>query len=94
MRSFVNRLALASRRTARTRSAWLALVLSAACGHNASTQKDGGVQDGPSGPPDASCFMNPQTHYEIINACTTAQKVFKNTHPPLLGNGDTLPPLP
>lgn len=78
------------------RAIWMTLLLlsAAACGKNSSTPKDGGMSDGPSGPADASCFTNPQTHYEIINACTTAQKVFKNTHPPLLGSGGTLPPLP
>ena len=28
--------------------------------------------------PDASCFTNPTTHNEIINACTTAQKIYKH----------------
>lgn len=35
---------------------------------------DGGGGDG--GPKD--CFDNPKTHFEIINACTTAQKITKN----------------
>ena len=79
----------------RTISIALALVFAAACGHNSgNNQQDGGVQDGPSGPPDASCFTNPTTHYEIINACTNAQQIFKNTRPPLQNPDGTLPPLP
>ena len=46
---------------------------------------------------DASCFTNPDpsSHYQIINACTTAQKVY-TTHPkpPLLNADGSLPPLP
>jgi hypothetical protein len=45
-------------------------------------------------PADASCFENPQTHYEIINACTNAQKIYKDSHPPLLNPDGTLPGLP
>ena len=50
---------------------------------------DGGTPD--AGEPD--CFMNPTTHYEIINACTDAVKVDKTpTLPGLIDGG--LPPLP
>jgi hypothetical protein len=46
---------------------------------------------------DASCFAtpDPSSNYQIINACTTAQKVF-TTHPkpPLLNADGSLPPLP
>ena len=76
----------------------LALGFVAACGNNSSNpKKDAGVAD--SAPtadaaPDASCFTNPQTHYEIINACTNAQQIYKNSHPPLLGSDGSLPPLP
>ena len=68
----------------------------AACGNNGSAPKDAPVvQDaGADAPVDASCFTNPTTHYEIINACTTAQKVYKNSHPPLLGSDGSLPALP
>jgi hypothetical protein len=39
------------------------------------------------------CFENPKTHFEIINACTTATKITKNpTLPKLLPDGG-LPPL-
>ncbi len=45
-----------------------------------------------SGTPD--CFTDPKTHFEIINACTDAQKVTKNpTLTKLLSDGG-LPPLP
>ena len=44
--------------------------------------------------PDADCFENPTTHDEIINACTTAQKIYKDSDPPLLNPDGTLPPLP
>jgi hypothetical protein len=69
-------------------------TMSVGCGDDPSPSKDdaGVVQD--AGPPDASCFENPQTHYEIINACTTAQQIYKDTNPPLLEPDGTLPPLP
>jgi hypothetical protein len=71
-------------------------VLAAACGSNDTTpKKDGGV-DAPlvDAGLDASCFINPTTHYEIINACTTAQKIYKPGRPPLENADGTLPPLP
>lgn len=50
---------------------------------------DGSVDGGPS-----DCVQNPQTHEDIINACTTAQRVVKNpTLDKLLPDGG-LPPLP
>ena len=56
---------------------------------------DGGVDAGVI--VDASCFAtpDPSSHYQIINACTTAQKVY-TTHPkpPLLNADGSLPPLP
>jgi hypothetical protein len=72
------------------------LVLGTGCGNNGASHKDAGVEDAPvdAGGPDASCFTNPQTHYEIINACTGAQKIYKNSHPPLENADGTLPPLP
>ncbi|HTR55962.1 MAG TPA: hypothetical protein VMJ10_35040 [Kofleriaceae bacterium] len=74
----------------------VSLAFAAACGNSSSAPKDAGgdaaVTDG--GGVDASCFTNPQTHYEIINACTTAQKIYKDSHPPLLNPDGTLPPLP
>jgi hypothetical protein len=70
-------------------------LFAAACGDNHNTTKDAAVQDGAvDSPPDASCFMNPQTHEEIINACTNAQKYYKDSHPPLMKPDGSLPPLP
>ena len=68
--------------------------------HDGPTPVDGGV-DAPvlvdANLNDASCFATPDptSHYQIINACTTAQKVF-TTHPtpPLLNPDGSLPPLP
>lgn len=74
----------------------LPLVFAAACGddnkaiHDAPVAIDAGVDSSP----DASCFDNPQTHEQIINACTTAQKIYKDSHPPLLNADGSLPPLP
>jgi hypothetical protein len=53
-----------------------------------------GTPDAMPGPPDASCFTNPTTHYEIINACTNAQFVDKNPNLPLQYADGGLPPLP
>jgi len=77
----------------------LPLALGTACGDdNNSGPKDAGVHDaavdGAPATPDASCFTNPTTNNEIINACTDAQKIFKDSHPPLLNADGTLPPLP
>ena len=41
-----------------------------------------------------SCYMNPQTSYEIINACTTAQPFDRNPAYPKLAPNGVLPPLP
>ena len=72
----------------------LILAFAPACGDDGNTvKKDAGV-DAPAGGPDASCFDNPQTHFEIINACTTAQKIYKTARPPLQNADGSLPPLP
>jgi hypothetical protein len=80
------------------RSILLAVVVmsGAACGKNSPQQQpDAGVPvDAADNTPDASCFENPQTHEEIINACTTAQKIYKDSRPPLLNADGSLPPLP
>jgi len=47
---------------------------------------------GSAGSPD--CFTNPRTHFEIINACTDAQKIDKQSNLPLLQADGGLPPLP
>ena len=73
----------------------VSLAFAAACGNSSSAPKDAGI-DAPvvdSGT-DASCFTNPQTHYEIINACTTAQKVYKPGNPALQLPDGGLPALP
>lgn len=75
------------------------MALGVGCGDDGGTQPatdanhnphDAGVET----PPDASCFTNPTTHDEIINACTFVQQIFKDSHPPLLEPDGTLPPLP
>lgn len=74
-----------------------ALALTA-CGDDVAVQRDAaadadaGVTDADN--PDASCFTNPQTHVEIINACTTAEKIDRQPVLPLLNPDGTLPPLP
>lgn len=73
----------------------LALVFTAGCGDDGVHDDAAVVHDaGPDAPTDASCFTNPQTYNEIINACTTAQKIYKDSHPPLQNPDGTLPPLP
>ena len=88
-------------KTSSVRALFLALplVFAAACGDDGgnNTNKDAGPIDAApaDATPDASCFSGtPTTHEEIINACTTAQKIYKNSHPPLLNNDGSLPPLP
>ena len=70
----------------------LPLVFAAACGDDAYSPRDAAPVD--AGSPDASCFNDPKTYNEIINACTTAVKVFKDSRPPLLRPDGTVPPLP
>jgi hypothetical protein len=41
-----------------------------------------------------SCVMNPMTHLELINACTTADSVDKTPQYPVLAPNGQLPPLP
>lgn len=43
---------------------------------------------------DASCFENPQTHAEILNACVDWQFVEKTPVTPLRNEDGTLPDLP
>lgn len=40
------------------------------------------------------CFRNPQTHFEIINACTDAVKIVKTPNLVGLNEDGSLPPLP
>ncbi len=71
-------------------------VFAAACGDDAQQNEDAAVPGDAAvdAPPDASCFTNPQTHSEIINACSTAQKIYKDSAPPLQNPDGSLPPLP
>ena len=80
----------------------LPVALAAACGNNSQRPPaDGGMKvDAPrdaGGGVDASCFdisNNPTpTYNEIINACTTAQKIYKNTTPPHTLPDGGLPPV-
>jgi hypothetical protein len=73
----------------------ICFVLLAACGSSSHSTKDAG-EDAPlvDAGADASCFTNPTTHYEIINACTTADKIYKPGKPPLENADGSLPPLP
>lgn len=43
---------------------------------------------------DASCFDDPQTHAQLLNACVDWQHVDKVPVTPLLNDDGTLPPLP
>ena len=61
---------------------------------NGNAGKDAGIDATTAGPPDASCFTNPQTYNQIINACTDSVQVFKDSHPPLLNPDGSVPPLP
>jgi hypothetical protein len=78
--------------------ATLSLAFAAACGDDSATPKDAAVvhdapTDGGTGA-DASCFNDPHTNNEIINACTTAQKIYVNDRPALQLPDGGLPPLP
>jgi hypothetical protein len=73
----------------------LALVFAACGGDDGQTNpvRDAAI-DAPL-TPDAGCFSGtPATHDEIINACTTAQKIYKKSNPPLVNADGSLPPLP
>ena len=54
---------------------------------------DSGGPTLPDGAP-SDCFMNPHTHFEIINACTDSVKITKNPTLPLLLSDGGLPPPP
>jgi hypothetical protein len=80
----------------RTTLLGLMFALLAACGDSSKAQQDAAVPDAPAVDAgiDASCFTNPQTHYEIINACTTDQAVDKTPVTPLRKPDGSLPSLP
>lgn len=70
-------------------------VLAATAGcKGAPEQADGGAPRDSAAPADLGCFVNPVTHLQIINACTSAQQVDKKPLLPLLRPDGTLPPLP
>lgn len=72
----------------------LLLVALTACGNSSNSPSDAAPRDAA---PDAHCFEGtPTTNDEIINACTpdSVVKIYKDTHPPLLNDDGTLPPLP
>jgi len=79
--------------TIRSFFAVVPLVFAVACGDSGNSPKDA-PQQIDAGAPDASCFDNPQTYNEIINACTKAVKVYKDSHPALLNADGTVPNLP
>ena len=75
----------------------LALAFAVGCSDDAASTHDAGVRDAfvdISGGADASCFTDPHTNNEIINACTTAQKVYKPGRPTLQLPDGGLPPTP
>jgi hypothetical protein len=63
-------------------------------GGASSSSSSSGSGGGGAGGGAPDCYMNPQTHVEIINACTDAEKVDKAVNLPLLGSDGKLPPLP
>jgi len=76
----------------------LLLAFATGCSDDAAVKHDAGVHDAPAdaapGGPDASCFTDPHTNNEIINACTTAQKVPVPGRPPLQLPDGGLPAAP
>ena len=80
------------------RAILIAVLALGACSSNSSNAQRDAPLPADAGTPDASCFdlagvANP-THAQIINACTTADKIFKDAKPPLLNPDGSLPPLP
>jgi hypothetical protein len=69
------------------------LAFASACGDNHVTKEDAGVVVD-AAPVDASCFTDPHTNEEIINACTSAQKIYKTPVLPLRNADGSLPALP
>ncbi|MEZ4368422.1 MAG: hypothetical protein R2939_19405 [Kofleriaceae bacterium] len=74
----------------------LALAFAVACGGSDATidaaGSDAGIVD--AGSIDASCFEDPQTYLELINACTDAVQIDKRPVLPLQLPDGSLPPLP
>lgn len=73
----------------------LALLVVAAGCKEAPDRLDAGTPPDAAAPPaDLACFADPVTHVQIINACTSAQRIDKKPVLPLLRPDGTLPPLP
>ncbi len=78
----------------------LVVGLLSACGGQTSTDAgtiDSGTPD--SGTPDAGsdaglCFAQPTTHFELINACTSAVAIVRHPVLPLLQADGGVPSLP
>jgi hypothetical protein len=77
-----------------------AVVLAVGCDESSAVKETlrdaGGARPGPAadaGSSDADCFVDPKTHFEIINACTTATRITKNPILPKLLPDGGLPPL-
>lgn len=73
---------------------WIGILLLAAGCPDSQDLADAGARPDSGSRPDLSCFANPTTHIEIINACTPAQALDKTPVLPLLRPDGTLPPLP
>jgi hypothetical protein len=59
--------------------------------HDAQPLHDASIDAAPPPP----CFSGtPTTHEQIINACTSAQQIYKTSNPPLLHADGSLPSLP
>lgn len=76
----------------------LLLATLAACPGAGGSSSDAGPDAGAvldlAAPPDLGCYSNPQTHLEILNACTGSQALDKTPRLPLARPDGTLPPLP
>jgi hypothetical protein len=58
------------------------------------TVHDHEVGDAGEGGSGSDCVESPTTSAELLNACTDAEKIDKNSHPPLLLPDGGVPPLP
>jgi methylmalonyl-CoA mutase cobalamin-binding subunit len=76
------------------RVAMIGIALLVGCGDSHNVRQDAAPDASSDAGVDASCFTNPQTHYEIINACTENQPVDKTPVTPLRNSDGSLPPLP
>jgi hypothetical protein len=78
-----------------------AAALLSACGGDDKSEptREGGPLNEPGTPGGdgatlRDCYTSPTTYLELINACTTAEKIAKNSVLPLLLVDGGLPPLP